>query len=49
VNPTGAIANQYWPTQVLIDRKGVVRFWHIGEGRYEDTEAMIQRLLREVP
>jgi len=40
---------RYWPTQVLIDRKGVVRFWHIGEGRYEETEAMIQRLLREVP
>lgn len=40
---------RYWPTQVLIDRNGVVRFWHIGEGRYEETETMIQRLLREAP
>ena len=40
---------RYWPTQVLIDRKSVVRFWHIGEGRYEETEAMIQRLLQEAP
>jgi hypothetical protein len=40
---------RYWPTQVLIDRKGVVRFWHIGEGRYQETAAMIERLLREAP
>jgi hypothetical protein len=36
-----------WPTSVLIDRKGVVRFRHIGEGAYEETEALIRRLLAE--
>lgn len=36
-----------WPTLVLVDRKGVVRYRHIGEGDYAETEAMIQRLLAE--
>jgi len=36
-----------WPTAVLIDKKGVVRFRHVGEGAYDDTEAMIRRLLAE--
>jgi peroxiredoxin len=36
-----------WPTAVLIDRKGIVRYRHIGEGAYEETEAVIQRLLAE--
>jgi cytochrome oxidase Cu insertion factor (SCO1/SenC/PrrC family) len=36
-----------WPTLVLVDKRGVVRYRHIGEGDYEDTEAVIQRLLRE--
>ena len=36
-----------WPTLVLVDRKGLVRFRHIGEGEYEETEAMIRRLLAE--
>jgi hypothetical protein len=36
-----------WPTAVLIDRKGIVRFRHIGEGAYEETESVIQRLLAE--
>lgn len=36
-----------WPTAVLVDRQGVVRYWHIGEGAYQETEAMIQRLLNE--
>ena len=34
-----------WPTRVLIDRDGIVRFRHIGEGAYAETEALIQRLL----
>lgn len=36
-----------WPTLVLVDRRGGVRYRHIGEGDYEETEAMIQRLLAE--
>jgi alkyl hydroperoxide reductase subunit AhpC len=36
-----------WPTALIVDRKGIVRFRHIGEGAYEETETMIQRLLSE--
>ena len=36
-----------WPTAVLVDRKGIVRFRHVGEGAYDDTDAMIRRLLAE--
>ena len=36
-----------WPTTLLIDRAGVVRYRHIGEGAYGETEAMIRRLLAE--
>jgi alkyl hydroperoxide reductase subunit AhpC len=36
-----------WPTALLVDRKGIVRFRHIGEGAYEETENLIQRLLAE--
>jgi hypothetical protein len=32
---------------VLVDRRGVVRYYHIGEGAYEEFEAVIQRLLAE--
>jgi hypothetical protein len=36
-----------WPTLVLVDRRGVVRYRHIGEGDYAATEATIVRLLGE--
>jgi hypothetical protein len=36
---------RYWPTLTLVDRQGVVRYHHIGEGAYPETEAMIRRLL----
>ena len=36
-----------WPTAVLIDRKGVIRHTHVGEGAYAETEAVIRRLLAE--
>ncbi|HTY79823.1 MAG TPA: redoxin domain-containing protein [Candidatus Bathyarchaeia archaeon] len=39
--------NRYWPALVVIDRKGIVRLAHIGEGRYEETEALIRKLLAE--
>lgn len=34
-----------WPTIVLIDKQGIVRYSHIGEGAYDKTKAMIRRLL----
>ena len=36
-----------WPTLLLVDRKGTLRYRHIGEGDYEETDAMIRRLLAE--
>ena len=36
-----------WPTTILVDRQGLLRYRHLGEGAYEETEAMIQRLLAE--
>ena len=39
--------NHYWPALVVVDRKGVVRYTHIGEGDYEETEGLIRKLLAE--
>jgi hypothetical protein len=39
--------NWAWPSAVLVDKKGIVRFTHIGEGAYAETEQRIQRLLLE--
>ncbi len=36
-----------WPTTMLIDKNGVIRYQHIGEGGYEATESWIRRLLAE--
>ena len=36
-----------WPTALLVDRRGIVRYRHVGEGDYDETEAMIRRLLAE--
>lgn len=42
-----AFTNQYWPAHYFIDANGRVRHLHIGEGRYEEQEAIIQKLLEE--
>jgi thiol-disulfide isomerase/thioredoxin len=42
-----AYHNQYWPTLYLIDKQGHLRYEHIGEGAYAETEAAIQALLDE--
>ncbi len=36
-----------WPTAVLIDKKGIVRYGHVGEGAYKKTESVIKQLLAE--
>jgi len=38
-------ANQYWPAEYLIDKQGHVRHTNFGEGEYDQTEALIRRLL----
>lgn len=42
-----AYSNQYWPAKYLIDKDGVIRYAHFGEGKYDETEEAIQMLLRE--
>ncbi|GIH02764.1 hypothetical protein Rhe02_08310 [Rhizocola hellebori] len=37
--------NHYWPALYFIDREGVIRDSHFGEGRYEESDAVLQRLL----
>ena len=40
-----AFANHYWPALYFVDRDGIIRDEHFGEGRYEESERVIQRLL----
>jgi thiol-disulfide isomerase/thioredoxin len=42
-----AFSNQYWPALYFIDSQGRVRHHHFGEGSYEQSEMIIQELLRE--
>ena len=39
--------NHYWPAMYLVDKKGNVRYYHFGEGRYRQTESKIRELLGE--
>jgi hypothetical protein len=40
-----AFANNYWPALYFVDADGIIRDDHFGEGRYEQSEREIQRLL----
>jgi thiol-disulfide isomerase/thioredoxin len=40
-----AFDNHYWPALYFIDGDGIIRDDHFGEGRYEQSERVIQRLL----
>lgn len=42
-----AYDNHYWPTLYLIDKSGHIRYRHIGDGNYTETETAIQELLQE--
>ncbi len=42
-----AYQNHYWPHKYLVDDEGFIRYDHIGEGNYADTEKVIQSLLQE--
>jgi SAM-dependent methyltransferase len=40
-----AFANHYWPALYFVDKEGVIRDQHFGEGRYEESERVIQELI----
>ena len=41
----GAFANRYWPALYFVDADGVIRYEHFGEGRYDESQRVLQRLL----
>jgi hypothetical protein len=40
--------NEVWPALYLWERRGVLSYYHFGEGAYEDTEIAIQGALQEI-
>jgi len=42
-----AYENNYWPRKYIVDTEGNIRYDHIGEGAYSETEKVIQYLLAE--
>ena len=40
-----AFDNHYWPALYFVDADGIIRDHHFGEGDYEESERLIQRLL----
>jgi thiol-disulfide isomerase/thioredoxin len=36
-----------WPTIFLLDKQGRIRWMRVGEGNYDETERLIQKLLAE--
>jgi thiol-disulfide isomerase/thioredoxin len=44
-----AFSNHYWPALYFVDREGVIRHHHFGEGQYEQSERVLQQLLGLAP
>ncbi|MBT5201098.1 MAG: redoxin domain-containing protein [Thaumarchaeota archaeon] len=42
-----AFDNRYWPRKYIADHEGYIRYDHIGEGGYKETEKIIQQLIQE--
>lgn len=42
-----AYQNRYWPAKYFIDKNGYIRWFHFGEGKYDESERFIQQLLKE--
>ncbi len=42
-----AFNNQYWPAFYFVDGKGQIRYHRFGEGEYNESERVIQELLKE--
>jgi cytochrome c biogenesis protein CcdA/thiol-disulfide isomerase/thioredoxin len=41
-----AFHNEYWPAHYFIDGQSRIRYHHFGEGQYDDSERVIQELLK---
>lgn len=44
-----AFDNHYWPALYFVDAQGQIRHHQFGEGAYDQSELVIQRLLAEAP
>ena len=42
-----AFHNQYWPAAYYADAAGKMRFYHFGEGRYDEQDKVVAKLLAE--
>ena len=42
-----AYRNRVWPSLYLVDKRGVIRYTHVGEGSYDETRRAIEALLAE--
>src|SRR3954451_13131926 len=40
-----AFDNHFWPALYFVDADGIIRDAHFGEGRYDESDRVIQRLL----
>ena len=47
LNTWKVFGNRSWPGKFLLDKNGVIRFRHFGEGQYAKTERRIRELLAE--
>src|ERR671916_243154 len=51
-DPPFAVWRQYgnrgWPGRYVFDRRGILRYFHYGEGDYDGTEEAIQEVLLEI-
>jgi cytochrome c biogenesis protein CcdA/thiol-disulfide isomerase/thioredoxin len=41
-----AYNNRYWPAKYFIDKEGYIRYTHFGEGAYDESERVVQELLK---
>jgi hypothetical protein len=42
-----AYDQRFWPTRYVLDKNGHIRYKHIGEGAYGETETVITSLMAE--
>ncbi len=43
-----SFGNSYWPAKYIFDANRRLRYYHFGEGEYQETERTIQALLKEI-